>query len=252
MQKGTLATPRLRSVHGRQAVSHSQVRRENLRRELRPLHPSVYAGEVFVESDWLQIPLSPEWVACFRLVSRGRGGRRYTEPVELRIHPYEASAEPGEWSGIRKGRGAHLPSTRFSFALVRQIVTEGVFKRALTELRASLERQHALGAFNNPVPARTKRSDSRDRGRPGGKVREYAELALRYDELEAQRDTGESTRRRLARELKVEETTIAKRLQQARRMGFLEKVRPGQRGSRATPLALRTVEGDSGRRTGSQ
>ncbi len=199
----------------------------------------MYAGEVQVFEDWLEVDVGPGWIAAFRLVSRGRAGHRRTDIAELRVFPAERSANPGEWSGVRRGRSLRLPRTRFSFARVRAAITEQAFQDALSAVRENLAQQRALGLYDDPVAMRTPPPASPDRGRPGRPRAEYARLALRYDELEAERTGGESTRRRLARELGISEAATAKRLERARQFGFLDPVKPGQRGGHATPLAYR-------------
>jgi len=192
--------------------------------------------EIRTHETWLQLPMGQGWVASFRLVSTGRSGRRRTAIAELRVHPFEPGAPPGEWSGARR---ASVPKTSFQFAALRRAVTAKTFDVGLAAMLANLTRQGALAAFDSPA-VRPLPEGRKNRGRPLQFGRRYlAELAIRAQTLyeAGARHDGVSVWRQLAREAGVSPAAIGKRLERARALGLLFPTRRGQRGMVATPRA---------------
>ena len=186
------------------------------------------------------------WVAAYRLLASGPEADRKTEILELRIFPHEDGHEPGEWSARVLGDRVQPPRASFSFAQVRKMIVERAFNEALAAHNEDLEQKGANDVFDNPSAYRTRTPDPdlESRWAPGKLTNRFlAEFAVRYNALEhvERHHKRTSVRSQLAREHGKSLRTVAGWIAEAKKRGFLEPTRPGQRGARVTPRALKIV-----------
>ena len=122
MLKKPVQMPILRHRSYTVPVTH----RERDRYGLRGLRQSLerFAGEVWVDSLWLEMPMAGDWICAYRIGSSGRGRKRKTVILEVRIFPHEVGHEAGEWSARLLGDAVEHPRAAFSFAHVRDVLKE--------------------------------------------------------------------------------------------------------------------------------
>jgi hypothetical protein len=245
--------PRLRRNGGRVAITKLQVARyPELKHRLDASLDQVAGTIALPEDHWLEVPIGEGWIAAYRLQHTGRGSRRRTQILEVRVFPDErGDRRAGEWSAAVLGTPSRKLRTAFSFERVRRGITERSFNAALAATGENASHQGASHVFGTPG---TRHAGSRHEGRGAGRPRLrddafYAKLAVRYDALEHsdRREPGESTRRTLAKTYQqqightVTENDIGKWLQQACALGFLTASLQGSRRRRATDAARELV-----------
>ena len=151
---------------------------------------------------WLELPIGEAWVCAFRIGSKGRSRHRTTAILEVRVFPFEEGHLPGEWSARVLGDRAKRPTSRFSFAQVRPVLTERAFTAALHTATEKISREWLQAAFKDPGTTLAPAPTERQGGRRGSLTATFlARFAARYHVLEHhERQGGASTRRRLAAE----------------------------------------------------
>ena len=235
MNKSLISETLLRSSFVWRPVTPPQVERFGIRAdELRP-SLSRYAGEIVDGAMWLEVPLDRSWKAAYRLLLQQVGTVQRFVIAEVRILKTEADQFPGEWSGNVLGRRATVPPGGIPARVMNKLrgrETQRAVNQILASLHAKYGERSAAVLAQDRLPAQAV-STRKKRGRPEARTRLFFQrFAERYTELESDRDDGRSTRQKLAREFKQNESTIRGWIYACRhRHGFLGPVLPGGRGT---------------------
>jgi hypothetical protein len=191
-----------------------------------------------VPEAWIEIAVSNEWMAAYRLLPGPHG-----EPVvsELRIFPLEAvtGRPPGRWTGTALGLDARFPPGGISAEVVRQVrVAEHwrigpEFARWMSSISRGLAMQ--------PVQSFQRTSDStrlgKKRGRPPIRSDQFfAVLAKEYAERIAKGSRTPTAD--IARRRRFPQSRVRDLLNEARRRGLLSTPGQGKFGGTLSPRAL--------------
>lgn len=200
---------------------------------------------VRVPEMWLEAPIDDDWVIAYRLVAQQ--GRLVIG--ELRIIPAEPARpdqEPGTWSGEFLGlqAGDVVPRGGITSAL-RNRIRVGLHVDQLAQMVAKLRRAYGEGAdawFQRvsgaaPPLERHRRASSADDSKILRVAQAYAAVVQSRDPIQ-----------RVARRLRLDATTVRRRVHQARGRGYLTSTNQGVRAGELTETARAALRAQAEKR----